>query len=68
MKNKLQELTKKLYDEGLGAGFGDDLRRLVLSLPDQTVGFGTAFLQPAPRPRRSSRRPVTRPKMSRRTR
>ena len=30
----------------LGAGFGDDLRRLVLSLPDQTVGFGTAFLQP----------------------
>ena len=24
---------------------GDDLRRLVLSLPDQTVGFGTAFLQ-----------------------
>ena len=31
---------------GLGTGFGDDLRRLVLSLPDQTVGFGTAFLQP----------------------
>lgn len=41
-------LVTGLLDDllGLGAGFGDDLRRLVLSLPDQTVGFGTAFLQP----------------------
>ena len=60
MKNKLQELTKKLYDEGLEKGRAE---------ADRLVGEAkNEAAKPAPRPRRSSRRPVTRLKMSRRTR
>ena len=41
-------LVLRLPDDilGLSTGFGDDLRCLVLSLGDQTVGFGASFLQP----------------------
>ena len=60
MENKLQELTKKLYDEGLEKGRAE---------ADRLVGEAkNEAPKPVPRPRRSSRRPATRPKMSRRTR
>ena len=45
-KEYVLEFTRRTVTEMEKKGFGDDLRRLVLSLPDQTVGFGTAFLQP----------------------
>jgi len=45
MKNKLQELTKKLYDEGLekGRAEADDIFSLVTGLLDDLLGLGAGF-------------------------
>lgn len=64
MENKLQELTKKLYDEGLEKGRAE-ADRLVGEAKNEAAKI---VAEARAQPRRSSRRPVTRPKMSRRTR
>ena len=63
MENKLQELTKKLYDEGLEKGRAEADR-----LVGEAKNEAAKIVAEARAQAEESRRPVTRPKMSRRTR